>query len=130
MATLNDFVMTTGYYDEGAILQAAGVAEREARFADIFGDAQGSHDIAAEYQALLDEARRLNTEMHSAAETAQTTKIAEAIESNNWHALIQLGAAVAVRDSDMVRYELTALGFRIASGRATGLYADQAEIDN
>ena len=129
MATLNDFVLTTGYYDEGAILQAAGVAEREARFADIFGDAQGSHDIAAEYQALFDEARRLNREMLDAAEVAQTAEIAEALAANDWRKLVRLGAARAHREDDAIYYELTGLGLRVERGGdyQRGDYADQVD---
>lgn len=65
---LEQYKMATGYYDEGAIMQAAGMSERAARFADIFGDAQGTPDLGVDYNVLLIEARRRNAEMHTATE--------------------------------------------------------------
>lgn len=127
MASIEQFIIpATGYYDEGAILQAAGVAEREARFADIFGDAQGSHDIAAEYQALLDEARRRNAEMLAAAQTTNAAAIATAFAANDWPTLVRLGAARVYRDEDRMVYELT-VG---VPGAVEGDYADQVGIDD
>ncbi len=123
MASIEQFKMATGYYDEGAILQAAGVAEREARFADIFGDAQGAHEIATEYQALLDEARRLNRAMLDTAQGARAAEIAAALDAQDWTALVRLGAARLINDDGVGRYELTLP----AADRDP--YGDQAGID-
>lgn len=131
MASIEKFKMATGYYDEGAILQAAGMSERAARFADIFGDAQGAHDISSEWQALLDEARRLNREMSEAATQAKTADIAAALAAKDWRKLVKLGAARSYRDDDGIVYELTSLGMEVERRgpyQNTGVdYADQVD---
>jgi hypothetical protein len=134
MTTIEQFKTETGFYDEAAILQAAGVAERAARFTALFGDVQGAHEIETNWQALLDEARRLNQEMMDAAKVAQTADIAAALAANNWRKLKALGAAQSYRDDeDQIVYELTDLGYEVERGLArqntAADYADQLRIE-
>jgi hypothetical protein len=140
MATLEQFKMATGFYDEGAIMVAAGESERNARFADIFGDAQGTPDLGADYNALLTEARRLNAEMHSAAKTANESE-ARAIVAKpelnraDWKRLAELQYATRIvddNDGDMsYSYSLTSAGERLINPayQERGAYDDQAGID-
>lgn len=140
MATLEQFKMETGYYDEGAIMIAAGESERDARFADIFGDAQGTPDLGADYNALLTEARRLNAEMHTTRRAANENE-ARAIVTKpelsraDWKRLVELQYAtrsIDDNDGDMsASYSLTGAGERLINPdyRERGTYDDQAGID-
>lgn len=132
---IDKFKLSTGYYDEGAILRAAGVAERAARFADIFGDVQGAHDISTEWQALLDEARRRNCEMSAVAAQSQMDEIAAALAVKDWKKLVRLGAARASysEGEERVIYTLTSLGLEAARGgryqNTAADYADQSGLE-
>lgn len=139
MSNIEQYKMATGFYDEGAIMQAAGESERSARFADIFGDAQGTPDLGA-FNALLAEARRRNAEMHAAREQA-TEQEARAVVAQSewsrqdWQRLVTLGYATRFiddNDGDMsVSFSLTEAGERLLdpSYSAPGLYADQAGME-
>lgn len=127
---IEQFKMPNGYYDEGAILRAAGMSERAARFDDIFGDAQGAPNIAPEWQAILDEARRRNRAMAESAAQARAIAIAAALKANDWQTLVRLGAARAHRSDDGIVYELTSDGLAVAQGpyqKTSADYADQAD---
>lgn len=136
MVTLEQFKVETGYYDEGAIMQAAGVSERAARFADIFGDVQGATDLGPDYNALLAEARRLNAEMFAATEQANEQEARAIVAKSewsrdDWKRLVELRYAtrfVDDNDGDMsISYELTERGEQLLDPnyRAPGLYDDQ-----
>lgn len=111
---LENYLMETGYYNVGKIMVDSNeYDERQARFADIFGDAPsptGDADetvkpkMSPEWQALYDEAKRLNDEKHEAdSASAATEARAEAAaimqqpgwqkELNAWHCLRKLGFA-------------------------------------
>lgn len=138
--TLDQFKMETGYYDEGAIMQAAGVSERAARFADIFGDAQGTPDLGADYNALLAEARRLNAEMFDAVQQAKEQEARSLIAQpqpwghETWKRLVELQYATRFMDDgdgDMsVTYSLTEHGMQLFDpSYRSDAYADQTGID-
>lgn len=143
MTDLEQYKMTTGYYDEGAIMQAAGVSERAARFADIFGDVQGKTELAPDYQALLDEARKRNAEMHTANEQAKVQEARELVQQSEpwpvatWLRLVELGYATRyIEDGGeqgymSTSYSLTERGGQLLNPayRAPGLYDDQAGIE-
>lgn len=137
---IEQYKMETGYYDEGAIMVAAGESERNARFADIFGDAQGTPDLGADYNALLTEARRLNAEMHAARRAANESEgraiVAKPeLSRDDWKRLVELQYATRFiddNDGDMsVSYSLTSDGERLIDPdyRERGTYDDQVGID-
>lgn len=136
-STLESYKMTTGYYDEGAIMQAAGVSERNARFAHIFGDAQGTPDLGTDYNVLLSEARRLNTEMFAAAEQAKQDEARvllaqpEPWSRETWKTLKRLGFALYSSD-EYGGWEaaLNEYGQRLIDPMyRSNAYADQTGID-
>lgn len=142
MQELEKYKMETGYYDEGAIMVAAGESERNARFADIFGDAQGTPDLGAGYNALLTEARRRNAEMHAAREAANEQEARAIVakpelSQEDWKRLVQLQYATRFtqdggeRGYPSTSYSLTERGEQLLdpSYRAPGLYDDQVGID-
>ena len=118
MTNLETFRMATGFYDEAAILIAAGTDERNARFAAIFGDEQGANEITPEWQALLDEARARNAAMHAQIESKNDAAILAELSkpSLNWPALVALRAARMWRDEDRMCYELTGRGLELWRG--------------
>jgi hypothetical protein len=143
MTSLEQYKMATGFYDEEAIMRAAGVSERRARFADIFGDAQGTPDLGPDYNALLAEARRLNAEQYAALEAA-TEHEARAIVAKpepwsraDWVRLTELGFASRYTEDGgeqgfmSTSYSLTERGEQLINPayRAPGLYDDQIGID-
>jgi alpha-amylase/alpha-mannosidase (GH57 family) len=141
MKELEQYKMATGYYDEGAIMQAAGESERSARFVDIFGDAQGTPDLGADHNALLAEARRRNAKMHAAREAANEQEARALViqpepwSRGTWKRLVELQYAtrfVDDNDGDMsLSYSLTERGQKLLdpSYSAPGAYADQAGLD-
>lgn len=139
---LAQYKLPTGYYDESAIMQAAGMSERAARFADIFGndDSDGGQpqaQLAPQWQALLDEARRLNAEMYAAetqAKEAEARTLMAAPEPwsrETWKALKRLGFAWYDVDIDMMEWRagLTEPGEQLLDPnyRTPGTYGDQVE---
>jgi hypothetical protein len=132
--TLESFKMATGFYDEAAILIAAGTDERNARFAAIFGDEQGANEISPEWQVLLDEARAFNVALHAQIETASDAAIVTELSKPvwSWPTLVSLRAARMWRDEDCMRYELTGRGldlWRAGSFVEPTTYHDQVGLD-
>lgn len=139
---LEQYKLPTGYYDEGAIMIAAGESERHARFAAIFGDAQGTPDLGSDYNALLTEARRLNAEMHAAREAANEGEARALVAQpepwsrETWKRLVALQYAMRSTEDGgeqgfpSTSYSLNSRGMRLLNpSHLSGDYADQAGID-